>query len=832
MPMKLIKTLHVLTFLIPVTAFLVQQSPVVTSTARFSTSNTASAAAADTVLLEIQKNLGNGSYGTVHLVWFYGELCVGKRAWTRDEFATSKRYGSLDATTLDDKAARCQVYFETEAHCLRKLKGVSGVLTLRDVVEDNQHLKWMVFDLVSAGTEPAPSLQNLLDRETNDRRQSSETSHHLDHIAKALGLEDHDLAVTLDVILEQLLQILTDVHARRILHRDLKPANILIQPNQRLTLIDFGSAADLDTAGLLQKKIGLDKDRVAVSPIYTAPEIFCDASLPRAAMTFDVFSTALLFCQLLFQLTDERTDAGFHQQLESVGWNLDAWLANELQGTVVPSGLDEALEVLGERRGQWGLLQQMLAVDPRNRITAADALRQFSEIRLGKVDKANDGEFLLSVLESCDSCPIPTVRLLQFVATFKRSEPLGLILAEAEANDDDDSLDPVSFQAWKRATLDAAPGEVFVKGIVNGGQADEKKIFEMGDRLQGVGELPLKGGGFEEAVSMLQDQPKSADYVTLHFDRKSNLVPDWLGQLPIPAVKGPIQVTDQGAWSIRGRRTSQEDAFLMHEVHDANERSIRLAGIMDGHLGEKASAFVRDTLPNTFYSQLADSRQEAASVLLEQSWNDICDMYRRQCDNDECTAEYDPFEGVLKANTGSASAVPGTAAVIFALDMQTSQLAFLNCGDSRGLLVDANGNIQYSTTDHTPGTETEAVRLAEGRAEGLEYGEPTCKFSTWRIPVGEYTYAVSRSLEGTFATSRGIVSTPDVRSVQAQPGMTSILASDGLWEIMDSEEVAAIVRRLRFLQKSSAGDAAKALCSLALEKGSSDNISVVVAYLD
>ena len=56
---------------------------------------------------------------------------------------------------------------------------------------------------------------------------------------------------------------------------------------------------------------------------------------------------------------------------------------------------------------------------------------------------------------------------------------------------------------WKEATKGAVEGEVFVKEIIEGGQADELGIFEVGDRLQGIGELPFYDGGFEKALRMV-----------------------------------------------------------------------------------------------------------------------------------------------------------------------------------------------------------------------------------------------------------------------------------------------------------------------------------------
>lgn len=293
----------------------------------------------------------------------------------------------------------------------------------------------------------------------------------------------------------------------------------------RLVLIDFGSAADLHTFGVLKKNVGIS-ERVAVSPVYSAPEVFVDASCLSEACTFDCFSAGLLFCQLLFQLYDERSDAGFRQQLHATNYDLNAWLQAVLQAKVTPVGLDQALEVLQERPGLWSLLQKLLHRQPRRRISSMDAIRELEKVQsLQVTDPLADGAFLRDVLESMETCdvedlfddaafaaltsssPRPTSsRSLHYVATFERSRPLGLVLSEAlEENDgDDEELSATARQQWANVMSNARPGEVFVKGIVEGGQAEAMGIFEIGDRLQGVGELPVGRGGFEKAVTMVR----------------------------------------------------------------------------------------------------------------------------------------------------------------------------------------------------------------------------------------------------------------------------------------------------------------------------------------
>ena len=161
---------------------------------------------------------------------------------------------------------------------------------------------------------------------------------------------------------------------------------------------------------------------------------------------------------------------------------------------------------------------------------------------------------------------------------------------------------------------------------------------------------------------------------------------------------------------------------------------------------------------------------------------------------------------------------------------QVSSLAILELliGEASSNLFSLSIRLSIALPDHTP--EREMGRLKAGKEQGLDYSIPQCSVSRWWLSVGDYQYAVGRSLEGLFATSKGIVSLPDTTMVQAEPGFAIVCASDGLWEVMDSGEVAHVVSTVRS-RGTSAGDAAKTICSMAIDKGTSDNVSAVIVYL-
>lgn len=572
--------------------------------------------------------------------------------------------------------------------------------------------------------------------------------------------------------------------------------------------------------------------------------------------------------QLLFNLLDERTDVGFLQQLKQVDYDLDMWLEIELGAKLRPSGFDNGLEYLGERRGLWALLKRMFEKDPENRISSSRALERLRKIiglRKGEIEWSDDfivevareESYFETVVDSFETCTVPLSlenipRPLHFLASFKKGTPVGLLLAEASEVENNGSMSTDDWDKWQQATQRALPGEVFVKGWEDDSQASQLGIFEVGDRLRGAGELPFVDGGFEQAVNLINKQPKGGS-LKLHFDRVSRpRAPPRTDQLADDSRL--VRVTGQGTWKSGGRRgaQNQEDSFALHEIMNEQVGDILLAGVFDGHAGTAASETVSRILPSLFTTELLSLSADGISSIrtaLENSWEITCDTYRNGCDESgECVADYDPIEGILYAETGSRDLfVAGTTATIAAIPMGiTNEVTILNCGDSRTLVVgepkspnvDTTSVVLFETRDHSPDDELEIKRLTQGKAEGLDYSIPQCFMTSGSyMVVGDYQYALCRSLEGSYVTSKGIVSDPDVttlnlgRLLADRQHCALVLACDGLFEVMSNEEVGREVVRMRG-EGYKAGDIAKNLCGQALKKGSYDNLSVVIVYLD
>jgi len=92
-----------------------------------------------------------------------------------------------------------------------------------------------------------------------------------------------------DLIL-QTARALEAAHAEGVVHRDLKPQNIMIDPQERAVVMDFGIARSMDAPGMTQTGVMLG------TPDYMSPE---QARGEKADTRSDLFTLGLIFYELL-----------------------------------------------------------------------------------------------------------------------------------------------------------------------------------------------------------------------------------------------------------------------------------------------------------------------------------------------------------------------------------------------------------------------------------------------------------------------------------------------------------------------------------------------------
>jgi tRNA A-37 threonylcarbamoyl transferase component Bud32 len=172
----------------------------------------------------LQDQIGRGAMGTV---WQARDELLDRDVAVK-ELVVSPALGPADRTSLYERTLR-------EAKTAARLSH-PGVVTVYDVVEEDGR-PWIIMELVRAR-----SLEQVL---AQDGPLPP---------AEAAGIG------------EQLISALAAAHASGVLHRDVKPSNVLLCPDGRAVLTDFGIATVEGDSQLTQTGM------VMGTPAFTAPE--------------------------------------------------------------------------------------------------------------------------------------------------------------------------------------------------------------------------------------------------------------------------------------------------------------------------------------------------------------------------------------------------------------------------------------------------------------------------------------------------------------------------------------------------------------------------------
>jgi protein phosphatase 1L len=249
--------------------------------------------------------------------------------------------------------------------------------------------------------------------------------------------------------------------------------------------------------------------------------------------------------------------------------------------------------------------------------------------------------------------------------------------------------------------------------------------------------------------------------------------------------------------SIKGRRVSNEDKhniILNINEEKSNLNNINFFGVYDGHGGSYVSRYLESNISNYYMNK------KFSPPFDENFHNKVFELVQNQ---------------LLKSTYGYSNGSTCLLNLMYRYNNEI-HMNIVNLGDSRLTIVYSNWSSKQVTTDHKPDEPNEKSRLEKMGGEVYKDSE-----SVFRI--GDLS--LSRAF-GDGDNAPYISQKPDIFIKKITPHTKYIvMACDGLWDVIESESLGKIMNQL---QAKKPDNIAVELANFALEKGSTDNVSIIV----
>lgn len=275
------------------------------------------------------------------------------------------------------------------------------------------------------------------------------------------------------------------------------------------------------------------------------------------------------------------------------------------------------------------------------------------------------------------------------------------------------------------------------------------------------------------------------------------VIKDLLKNLAIPFPKGKVAIQHAIVEDPNlGVRKSMED-FTIAEPDVCGDDRYSFYCVLDGHGGSEVAKFTKNNYIKVLRSKLElykDSQKmqiiiESSIVSLEAQIKDLGGV---DCGSTMC--------GIL-------------------IDKLLKKIYYINIGDSQAMAIrfDSKDNLyaDFKCSLHKVSNLNEEARI---------------KKSGGSIINGRLAgnLLISRSLGDFDLREYGLISTPETKESELFKNKMLIIASDGIWDVIKREDV---VKLLRANAKRGIDDLAKFIVKDAVDKGSLDNISIVIVNI-
>lgn len=265
-----------------------------------------------------------------------------------------------------------------------------------------------------------------------------------------------------------------------------------------------------------------------------------------------------------------------------------------------------------------------------------------------------------------------------------------------------------------------------------------------------------------------------------------------------------------------GRRPSNEDQheiIINLEGTDSSIKNLNIFGIFDGHGGKDVAKYLKSHIPQFFirnHMKFNINKTEKFKKYIEKVYDHVQNSLEKKYKN-------------------SSYAIGSTALLtIFFLKDKKINYFVVNVGDCRAIKCYKDFEAIQLSIDHKPHLDNEKNRINALGGE-IEYdGED------WRIQG----LSVSRAFGDIDATPY-VTHKPEIFKYSLKKNdKFFILACDGLWDVLSNQEAVNFVEnelskidKLTDMTGYSKNNIANSLANHAIQKGSYDNVSIIIIFL-
>ena len=290
-----------------------------------------------------------------------------------------------------------------------------------------------------------------------------------------------------------------------------------------------------------------------------------------------------------------------------------------------------------------------------------------------------------------------------------------------------------------------------------------------------------------------------------------------------------------GVAAVQGRRPYMEDMFVAAPLRGAGATGVanvaaaegvgltHVFAVFDGHGGKRAAQWAHDNLLSNLLAKLAAKAGEASGGDGGGGASN-----GGSSEDDAAALETASVDAFLQTDAeflrrATQHHIPDGSTAVCALLQKAgadgaTDVLVANLGDSRAALVKRDGAARPISFDHKPNRPDEEARV---RAAGGQVIFAGC----WRV---QGDLAVSRAFGDCHLKRFGVSARPELHRWRLErDDAYLVLASDGLWDVVDEVQCGKVLLRAKDRLEG-----ARALERLATDRGSMDNITVLVVALD